>query len=66
MEPGTADLTADVDFRLLRDVVSDKLCSFGPVTQRKFLLQLHIEKRLEVCWKYINILPYLISLIDWT
>lgn len=48
IEPGTADLTADVDFNYLQDVVSDKLFCFGPATQRKFLLGMHIEKRLEV------------------
>ncbi|XP_046669468.1 protein arginine methyltransferase NDUFAF7, mitochondrial [Homalodisca vitripennis] len=46
--PGSADLTADVDFRFLKDAVSDKLVSYGPVTQREFLLRMHVEKRLEM------------------
>ncbi|XP_054271505.1 protein arginine methyltransferase NDUFAF7, mitochondrial [Macrosteles quadrilineatus] len=50
-EPGTADLTADVDFGFLKEKVSDQLFTLGPVTQRDFLLQIHIEKRLEVLLK---------------
>ncbi|XP_014211634.1 protein arginine methyltransferase NDUFAF7, mitochondrial [Copidosoma floridanum] len=47
-EPGTADLTADVDFSLLQKVAQqshDLLC-FGPVTQRDFLIELGINMRL--------------------
>ncbi|XP_046745749.1 protein arginine methyltransferase NDUFAF7, mitochondrial isoform X1 [Diprion similis] len=48
MNPGTADLTADVDFSLLRRIAcqNNRLISFGPVTQRHFLKQLGIDTRL--------------------
>ncbi|CAB0020379.1 unnamed protein product [Nesidiocoris tenuis] len=46
-EPGTADLTADVDFSYLKKAVGDKLISFGPVTQHEFLKRLHIDVRLK-------------------
>lgn len=47
-EPGSADLTADVDFSYLRENIKDKLISFGPVNQCDFLKQLQIEIRLQV------------------
>ncbi|CAH1978266.1 unnamed protein product [Acanthoscelides obtectus] len=49
MMPGTADLTADVDFKLLCESfnsVKDVLC-LGPVTQRDFLLETGLEYRFE-------------------
>lgn len=45
-EPGTADLTADVDFNFLKDQVKEKLLTFGPVTQASFLTNMGIETRL--------------------
>ncbi|CAH1402359.1 unnamed protein product [Nezara viridula] len=49
--PGSSDLTADVDFTFLKNVTNDKLLSFGPVSQRSFLKQLHIDIRLQVLLK---------------
>lgn len=48
-EPGSADLTADVNFDLLRRVAvdGDRVCAFGPVTQAHFLSSMGIETRLE-------------------
>lgn len=48
LRPGSADLTADVDFSLLKRIASqdDRLISFGPVTQRHFLKQLGVDARL--------------------
>lgn len=47
-EPGSADLTADVDFDFLRSIAADKAIVFGPVTQRDFLSQLGISVRLQM------------------
>jgi NADH dehydrogenase [ubiquinone] 1 alpha subcomplex assembly factor 7 len=41
-------LTADVDFSALKKKVGEKLITLGPVTQRQFLKQMNIDKRLEV------------------
>ncbi|RWS30832.1 hypothetical protein B4U80_05483, partial [Leptotrombidium deliense] len=46
-EPGTADLTADVDFAALKSHVSDKATVFGTVTQQHFLQNLGIDLRLQ-------------------
>lgn len=55
-EPGSADLTADVDFSYLRENVRDKLITFGPVHQCDFLKQMQIEIRLQVrIFKEINL-----------
>ncbi|XP_026681235.1 protein arginine methyltransferase NDUFAF7, mitochondrial-like isoform X2 [Diaphorina citri] len=43
---GHSDLTADVDFKYIRDSVKDKAITFGPITQREFLKQMHIDIRL--------------------
>jgi len=51
IEPGTADLTADVDFNFLKKVTAEKLISLGPVSQRDFLSSLHIDTRLQVLLK---------------
>ncbi|KYQ57178.1 hypothetical protein ALC60_03844 [Trachymyrmex zeteki] len=50
LNPGTADLTADVDFLLLKEIAQkdDRLITFGPVTQRKFLKSLGIDLRLKM------------------
>lgn len=53
-EPGTADLTADVDFDFLKDQVKEKLITFGPVTQSSFLINMGIETRL-----HVSLVPYL-------
>ncbi|KAL4649004.1 NADH dehydrogenase ubiquinone complex I, assembly factor 7 isoform X2 [Arapaima gigas] len=46
--PGTADLTADVDFSYLRRMAGDKVACFGPITQRQFLQNMGIDVRLQV------------------
>lgn len=52
MDPGSADLTADVDFSYIRACTEDKLVTFGPVTQRNFLKQMGIDMRLQVSRTY--------------
>lgn len=49
LEPGTADITADVDFLNLKHNLefNDKLITFGPVEQGKFLTTMEAEVRLE-------------------
>ncbi|XP_043282362.1 protein arginine methyltransferase NDUFAF7 homolog, mitochondrial-like isoform X1 [Venturia canescens] len=53
MEPGTADLTADVDFSLIDRVgrKESRLISFGPMDQCSFLKNLGIDVRLEMLLK---------------
>jgi NADH dehydrogenase [ubiquinone] 1 alpha subcomplex assembly factor 7 len=53
-EPGTADLTADVDFNYLKRNIGDKVMSFGPVTQETFLHNMGIGVRLEVLLSKAN------------
>ncbi|KAK6641147.1 hypothetical protein RUM44_012856 [Polyplax serrata] len=50
-DPGTADLTADVDFSFLRSVMKDKVVVLGPVEQGEFLKRLGIEVRLQMLLK---------------
>ncbi|XP_064099152.1 protein arginine methyltransferase NDUFAF7, mitochondrial-like isoform X2 [Macrobrachium nipponense] len=45
-EPGTADLTADVDFGFMKEQVDERLITFGPVTQSFFLINMGMEQRL--------------------
>lgn len=49
-EPGTADLTADVDFKRLKSIceTDDKLITFGPIEQGQFLKQMEGDARLKV------------------
>lgn len=46
--PGTADLTADVDFSYLHRMAQGKVASLGPVEQRTFLKNMGIDVRLKV------------------
>ncbi|XP_068012200.1 protein arginine methyltransferase NDUFAF7, mitochondrial isoform X2 [Melanerpes formicivorus] len=46
--PGTADLTADVDFSYLRKMTQGKTATLGPITQREFLKNMGIDLRLQV------------------
>ena len=46
-EPGTADLTADVDFSYLKRHCSEHTVTYGPVLQGDFLKALGIEMRLQ-------------------
>jgi NADH dehydrogenase [ubiquinone] 1 alpha subcomplex assembly factor 7 len=53
--PGTADLTAWVDFdRLLRLGLDAGLTAFGPMTQGEFLTELGIEQRAAVLAKSVD------------
>ncbi|KAF5894165.1 Protein arginine methyltransferase NDUFAF7, mitochondrial, partial [Clarias magur] len=45
--PGSADLTADVDFNYLRTMAGDAVVCFGPITQRAFLKNMGIDTRLQ-------------------
>ncbi|XP_070782548.1 protein arginine methyltransferase NDUFAF7, mitochondrial [Enoplosus armatus] len=46
--PGSADLTADVDFSYLRRVAGGGVACLGPVAQRTFLKNMGIDSRLQV------------------
>lgn len=46
--PGTADLTADVDFSYLRRMAGGGVACVGPVTQRTFLKNMGIDSRMQV------------------
>ncbi|KAG8194846.1 hypothetical protein JTE90_017279 [Oedothorax gibbosus] len=46
-EPGTADLTADVDFSYLKKMVRGKAITYGPVTQQDFLTNMDIKSKFE-------------------
>ncbi|XP_062934663.1 protein arginine methyltransferase NDUFAF7, mitochondrial isoform X2 [Cynocephalus volans] len=46
--PGTADLTADVDFSYLRRMTQGKVTSLGPIKQQTFLKNMGIDVRLKV------------------
>ncbi|XP_071501445.1 protein arginine methyltransferase NDUFAF7, mitochondrial-like [Diadema antillarum] len=50
-EPGTADLTADVDFSYLRQMVGDRATTYGPVHQGLFLQMMGIDTRLKALLK---------------
>lgn len=49
VDPGSADITADVDFRNLKKIfeADEKLLTFGPVEQRSFMKTMEAEVRLE-------------------
>ncbi|XP_071962536.1 protein arginine methyltransferase NDUFAF7, mitochondrial-like isoform X2 [Antedon mediterranea] len=46
-EPGTVDLTADVDFSYLRTMCGKSVSTYGPVMQSYFLKNMGIETRLK-------------------
>lgn len=50
LNPGTADLTADIDFSSMKEIAhkNDRLITFGPVTQKEFLESLGIDIRLKI------------------
>ncbi|KAG0166109.1 NADH dehydrogenase [ubiquinone] complex I, assembly factor 7 [Apophysomyces sp. BC1034] len=52
-DPGSADLSADVDFAFLKQVIAKEssVTSYGPVTQSQFLQSLGIQTRLEMLLK---------------
>lgn len=50
LEPGTADLTADVDFSVLKKIAQrdDRVICLGPAQQNEFLKKLGIDVRLQI------------------
>lgn len=50
IEPGSADLTADVDFKNIKLIAeqNEKLVTYGPVEQREFLERMGGDARLKV------------------
>uniref|UniRef100_A0A665UKW2 Protein arginine methyltransferase NDUFAF7 n=1 Tax=Echeneis naucrates TaxID=173247 RepID=A0A665UKW2_ECHNA len=46
--PGSADLTADVDFSYLRRMAGRGVACLGPITQRLFLRNMGIDTRMQV------------------
>ncbi|OQV13665.1 NADH dehydrogenase [ubiquinone] complex I, assembly factor 7 [Hypsibius exemplaris] len=50
-EPGQADVTADVDFSLLRQMLRPKAISYGPITQSTFLFNMAFEQRFNALMK---------------
>ncbi|XP_018428325.1 PREDICTED: NADH dehydrogenase [ubiquinone] complex I, assembly factor 7 [Nanorana parkeri] len=48
LDPGTADLTADVDFNFLKNMTANKVSFLGPITQHEFLRNMGIDFRLKV------------------
>ncbi|XP_035535210.1 protein arginine methyltransferase NDUFAF7, mitochondrial [Morone saxatilis] len=46
--PGSADLTADVDFSYLRRMAGQGVASLGPIPQRTFLKNMGIDSRMQV------------------
>ncbi|XP_064402936.1 protein arginine methyltransferase NDUFAF7, mitochondrial-like [Halichondria panicea] len=53
--PGSADLTADVDFAAVRRAaLSEEVGCHGPITQNEFLHKLGIRQRLEVLMRGAN------------
>lgn len=46
--PGSADLTADVDFSYLRRMAGGGVACVGPITQRLFLKNMGIDTRMQV------------------
>ncbi|XP_067418782.1 protein arginine methyltransferase NDUFAF7, mitochondrial [Emydura macquarii macquarii] len=46
--PGTADLTADVDFNYLRIMTQGRVATLGPIKQQEFLKNMGIDIRLQV------------------
>ncbi|XP_053566994.1 protein arginine methyltransferase NDUFAF7, mitochondrial [Bombina bombina] len=48
LAPGTADLTADVDFTFLKHIIGSTVTSLGPITQQEFLKNMGIDIRLKI------------------
>lgn len=54
VDPGLADLTADVNFSFIKEIMENKLITFGPVDQSDFLLRMKIKTRLEMLLKHVK------------
>ncbi|EDV29842.1 uncharacterized protein TRIADDRAFT_52674 [Trichoplax adhaerens] len=52
--PGSADLTADVDFAFLKYTVENTVKFYGPIPQGQFLLQMGIQARLKMLIKELE------------
>ncbi|KAI9486198.1 MAG: S-adenosyl-L-methionine-dependent methyltransferase [Benjaminiella poitrasii] len=52
-DPGSADLSADVDFSFLKEAIhtGSDVTTYGPITQQSFLQSLGIAKRVESLFK---------------
>lgn len=48
MDPGEADLTADVDFSYLKNHLNDRATVFGTICQSEFLMRCGFRQRLDV------------------
>uniref|UniRef100_A0A8C5SDC4 Protein arginine methyltransferase NDUFAF7 n=1 Tax=Laticauda laticaudata TaxID=8630 RepID=A0A8C5SDC4_LATLA len=48
LSPGSADLTADVDFSYLQRMVQKRVATLGPLKQKEFLKNMGIDVRLQV------------------
>lgn len=48
IDPGTADLTADVDFSFLKRIVGNTVACLGPITQQEFLKNMGIDLRMKI------------------
>ncbi|KAI6651978.1 NADH dehydrogenase [Oopsacas minuta] len=51
LDPGTADLTADVNFGSLKDIANKYVTVYGPVTQNIFLHRMGIRERIATLLK---------------
>ncbi|XP_077996332.1 protein arginine methyltransferase NDUFAF7, mitochondrial-like [Glandiceps talaboti] len=51
VEPGSADLTADVDFSFLKRMVEGRATCHGPISQRMFLKNMGIDYRVQAIMK---------------
>lgn len=62
VDPGSADLTADVDFRRMKHTAekNNQVVTFGPIKQGIFLQQMQGDVRLEV---KTYILTYLVIIL---
>ncbi|KAJ7342067.1 hypothetical protein JRQ81_008611 [Phrynocephalus forsythii] len=54
VSPGTADLTADVDFRYLQRIAQERVATLGPIKQQDFLRNMGIDIRLQVLLQNAN------------
>ena len=52
--PGEADLSADVDFSLLRESCQDLVDVHGPMTQRDFLHTMGITARMQMLFQKLD------------
>lgn len=53
-DPGSGDITANVDFSFLKRSTKNKVDVFGPVTQAEFLKRMGIETRYQILLKNAN------------